>query len=104
MELNDENIKYINKELETLSLNKEQLFYYSNSLNCTKDFSLCKQHFQDFFDSENKEDTKEKIILEAITKEKQDSKNTKDHFEELYNIKTALENYKNFQVDDLLYK
>jgi hypothetical protein len=90
VELNTENIDYIIEELNTLWLDEQQLFYYKNSLRCKQDFSYCKQKFQDYF-SEEIETNSWKIIREITNKD-------------LLNIKTALENYKNSQMDDLSYK
>lgn len=101
MELNEKNILFINSELNTLWLNEDELFYYSNSLVCIEDFSLCKQHFQDYF--EEKESENKNIVNEwTWTLENTEVKN--ELFKELNNIKTALQNYENFQVDDLVYK
>ena len=92
MILNEENILKINNELDTLWLSKDQLFYYKNSISCKTDFSLCKLNFQNYFN--------ENIKTKSWTWESIE----KIQFEELYNIETALTNYENFQVDDLLYK
>jgi len=90
VELNAENIDYMIEELNTLWLDEEQLFYYKNSLRCKQDFSYCKQKFQDFF-SEEIETWSWKQIREITN-------------QNLLNIKTALENYENSQMDDLSYK
>jgi len=90
VELNKQNKNYILKELDTLNLTKEQLFYYKNSLHCTEDFSSCKQIFQNYFDEKIKTWSWKQI--------------REIKFNELQNIKTALENYKNSQMDDLSYK
>jgi len=91
--INDKNIIYIDKELETLSLNEEQLFYYKTSITCKKDFSLCKKTFQDYFNTKKKQKNTWSWSINNTIK-----------FKELYNIEAALTNYDNFQVDDLFYK
>jgi len=98
--LNDENLKYLNSELDSLILSEEQLFYYKTSITCKKNFNLCKKLFSDYFTNRDIKDQEEKENIEVwtwvlIKKEK---------FEELENIKTALENYENFKIDDVLYK
>lgn len=93
--LNKENIVYINKELDSLWLNEDQLFYYKNAISCTEDFSLCKKKFSDYFILQ-KEKELEKTWTWEIEK--------KEIFQPLYNIETALKNYENFQVDSLSYK
>lgn len=93
--INDENIAYINNELDSLWLSEDQLFYYKNSITCVKDFSLCKLKFQEYFD----EKIKQAKIIEWIW-----GTEKAHEFLELYNIEQALINYENFQIDDLLYK
>lgn len=93
--INENNIKYLNDELDSLWLNEEQLFYYKTSLTCEEDFSLCKQRFQDYF----KEKKEQEIVIEWSWSTDKTSK-----FKELYNIEKALTTYKNFQTNDLLYK
>jgi len=91
VELTDKNIDYIINELDTLWLKEQKLFYYKNSVRCKQDFSYCKQKFQDYFNEEIVDwswvTSKRKII-----------------YPELADIKTALENYKHFKIDDLSYK
>ncbi len=94
--LTDENIEYLNNELNNLWLSPDQLFYYQNSLVCKSDFSLCKQAYQDYFIAKNEYNESLETWTWEIVEE--------ISFEELDNIETALENYENFQVDDLLYK
>jgi len=102
--ITNENLSYINSELESLWLSEEQLFYYQNSITCKFDFSLCKEKFQDYFTEKIKnlelKETKEWTwnIDEILETDKT------ARFEDLYNIEYALINYENFQIDDLLYK
>ncbi|MFK7779768.1 MAG: hypothetical protein QM490_01355 [Candidatus Gracilibacteria bacterium] len=93
--INNNNIGYLNSELESLGLSEEQLFYYKNSITCKNDFSLCKLNFQEYFT----EKIKNAEIIEGTG-----SIEEIPRFEELYNIEKALINYENFQIDDLLYK
>ncbi len=64
-------------------LNNQEKFYYSNSLECINDFSLCKKNFQDYI-AKNKEQIKNNPYLEHIN--------------------NALNNYKNFKIDELYFK
>ena len=84
-ELTSENILKIKTEIKHFWLNEQEKFYYTNSLLCVIDFSLCKKIFTDYFQKSQKE--KKKII-----------------FEELNTINSALINYKNFKLSDLSYK
>lgn len=89
-----ENIEYLNNELETLGLNEEELYYYQKALECVVDFSLCRKDYQDYFEA--KTDNSEVEWTWAIENEIK--------FQELLNIKIAIENYWNFDIDDLDYK
>lgn len=91
VELNDENIDYIIEELDTLWLEEQKLFYYKDSVRCKQDFSYCKQKFQDYFNEEITD-------WSGVTSKREIT------FPELADIKTALENYEHFQIDDLSYK
>ncbi len=81
--INEENISYFTKEISGLPLVEEEAYYYLNALACTKDISQCKQRYQDFFAKK----TPEEIMPDT-----------------LISVQQALENYKNFQIDDLSYK
>ena len=90
VELTDENIEYVIKELNTLWLSEQQLFYYTNSVKCKQWFSQCKQNFQDYFNEKINNWSGE--VIREIT------------YNDLNDIKTALKNYDNFKIDDLSYK
>jgi len=100
--LSEKNIAYIKSEIDTFPLHEDQIYYYKTSLFCIEDFSLCKQDFQDYFIQKTWSDT-ENIEWENNT---QSWALVEDPyiFEELENIKLALENYTNFQIDDISYK
>ena len=70
------------EELNTFNLNSQELFYYKNSISCLNDFHICKVDFQEYFENED-------III-----------NNK----KLLNIKLAIDNYNNFQLEELYYK
>ena len=76
-----EDINYLSGALNSIWLNQEELFYYKNSISCTKDFSLCKQEFQDYF-----------------------SENQNINFEPLIDIKNSIDNFYNSDIKDLYYK
>lgn len=92
MKLTNENIDKINKELLTIWLNKEELLYYKISLECSINFSECRKEFYSYFN-----DNKEKTTSWTWT-------NNEIKSVELNRIKKALENYENFQIEDLNYK
>lgn len=92
--LNTKHMIFIRNELKTLWLNEQQLYYYNTSLECRVDFSKCRKDFQDYFDNRNNQ--KNVNWTWAVIKQ--------EYFEDLEKIWNAIENYKNFQVDDLNYK
>ncbi len=92
--LNNEKINYINNELLTLWLDKEELFYYKTSLICVMDFGQCRKDFHDYFDIVKKQENN------TWTWENQ----TEIKFKDLIKLQKAIENYENFQLDDLNYK
>jgi hypothetical protein len=75
-------IKEIKKEIKTFSLEKEQEFYYLNSLECINDFHSCKLNYENYFKN---------------TKYSAKNKN-------LETIRTAINNYKKLKLDELYYK
>lgn len=92
--LSDKNILYIKKELKTLWLSEQQLYYYNTSIECKINFSECRKEFQDYFDK-RKNQPKVEWTWSNLAETK---------FDDLEKIWTAIDNYKNFQVDDLNYK
>ncbi len=70
----------INKINSINLLNNQEKFFYSNSLGCINDFSLCKKNFQDYLE-------KNKLNIKQLT-----------------DIQNALNNYKNFKIDELYFK
>jgi len=92
--LDEENIKNILEELNTLWLTYDELFYYKTSLECSLDFSECRKEFHDFFDKRTASEQNDQTWT-TLQQEK---------FPELENIWNALNSYDNFQVDDLTYK
>lgn len=75
-------IEKIKENIKTLNLDSENEFYYSNSVECIIDFHTCKLNFENHF------------------------KNT--HYswknENLENVRTAIDNYKNSKSEELYYK
>lgn len=70
------------KEILSLNFTEEKKFYYFTVLECLQDFHTCKTNFSNYIYNEKKE-------LET---------------EELKNIKTAFDIYRNFQLEDIYYK
>lgn len=77
----EENIKITLDKINSLNLNDEEKFYYSNVVNSAIDFHLSKKNFEDYFNN-----------------------NQNLTFQNLINLKNALINYKNFQMNDIYYK
>lgn len=76
------------KKIKSVSLSEQEKFYYTTSAQCSIEFHQCKLDFQDFFE-----------ILNPQTWEAQEIT-----YLPLNNIKNAIKNYKNFQLDDILLK
>ncbi len=74
-------VKQTSQKIRDLQLDKEMTFHYINAINCTIDFHWCKKNYDEFF-----------------------TNNPEITFSDLANIKTAIENYKNFQSNNLYYK
>lgn len=94
-ELKANNISYLTGELLTYNLSDEQQFYYNNSLTCVTDFKDCRQKYNDYFALQKQTIETwswETIVESTVT------------LPELKNIQSAIENYENFQLDDLSYK
>ena len=81
-EISRKKFDYFYKEMESFNLWEQKLFYYKTVLTCIEDFHSCKKIFQDYIYLSSKD-------IELI--------------EELQNIKNAIENYKNFKVDQVYY-
>lgn len=77
-----ENLWILYTEIENLHLSDAKKFFYKNSLDCLKDFHICKTHFESYFYGEQ-----EKPLDENLTE-----------------IKSTIDNYTNFKIDDLKYK
>jgi len=75
-----ENIAYFDKEIDSFDLWKDYTFYYKNTISCVNSFHKCKLRFNDYFDNN-------KVLIP-----------------ELKNIKDAIQQYRNFQVEELYYK
>ena len=72
----------LKQEIEKLSLDKEEKFYLKNSLKCIEDFHSCKANFENYFKNTN-----------------YSWKN-----QHLENIRNAITNYNNLQLNELYYK
>ena len=75
-------INEIKSKIKSFDLNKEEEFYYINSLDCISDFHQCKFNIQEYF------------------------KNTEYSWqnENLENIRAAISNYKDLKLDEIYYK
>jgi len=84
-------VKSLQTKLTQILDESELQYYYINSLNCALDFHNCKVDFWEYFwptQSEQSWDIEQKEI----------------QFHKLADIKTAIENYRNFQVDQVYLK
>ncbi len=90
--LTKENIEYIKQELNKYSLSDNEYFYYTNSLKCIEDFSLCKENFETYFKQFKQDENLETGTWKIL------------EYENLISINDAIKNYYNFKMDDLSYK
>lgn len=77
-----EKIDTIKSKIKDFNLEKDDEFYYINSLNCLSNFHDCKLNFQNYFKNENYSWKSQK----------------------LENIRTAIDNYENLKINELYYK
>lgn len=77
-------INTIKNDISTLNIDNQKSFYYKNGLECIEDLSICRENYSVFF--KEKESSWSLLISE------------------LQNINDSFVNYKNFQMDDLLYE
>jgi len=84
-------IKTLESELIDLNLDEQELLYYSLSASCAVDFHTCKKEFWEYFWPEGEE-----LPVENAS--------TQITFSPLLDIKNAIENYRNFQLDDVSLK
>jgi len=73
----------LKKTLQELHGGSETWFYHTNSLSCIDNFHICKKDFDEYF----------------ISQEVEWKKNL--NYSELIHIHEAIENYRNFQVQDI---
>ncbi|NDK09377.1 hypothetical protein GW846_01210 [Candidatus Gracilibacteria bacterium] len=73
--------------MEAKNFNEQELFYYTQSLSCIGDFHQCKLGFGEYFDT---------LDANGIARE--------ISYEPLIDLKKSLENYVNFQVDEVYLK
>lgn len=76
-----ENIDELTKKINEFDISEEKKFYYTTSIICVVDYSLCRDKFQKYFE-----------------------KNWSPQSEELKNLQRAFESFKNFKNNDLYYK
>lgn len=78
----------------------EQGFYHTNSLECIKDFHRCKLLFWEYFWPE--EISSEENGFEIVWEDVQDEPVIS--YDKLRHVKEAIENYRNFRLDDVILK
>ena len=79
--VSESNISALTEEIHSYWLSSELDFYYTNSISCIIDYSLCRANFQDYFALNQNLETKK-----------------------MQSMKQALDNFENFQDNDLYYK
>lgn len=94
-ELKIDNIEALKSKILLYPLNSAEQFYYTNSLDCSIDYHLCREAFDNYFDWD---------IPNSTTNSWTTIPNDNEEIQELKNIQEAIINYKNFQLDDLSYK
>ena len=83
-------VKSTQKKLASIIPEWEILYYYTKSLDCTFDFHECKKDLWNYFWPEST--TNEEVVHIEPT------------YEKLLSLKQAIENYRNFQVDEVYLK
>lgn len=76
------------EEIHRLALSEEDRFYYTTSIDCLYDFHACKVKMQNYL----------------WLSENQDQIWNYQNSEKLITIRTAIENYRNFQINDITMK
>jgi len=85
-------IKVAQNTLTEILPDWQQKYYYLNSLECVLDFHACKVSFNEYFWPEEKSESNEIIEQSEIT------------YTKLLAIKSAIENYRNFKLDQVYLK
>lgn len=76
-----ENLEELKTEINSFDISPEKKFYYTNSITCIVDYSLCRDGFQKYFEKNQNLETEEMKVM--------------------FN---AFEAFKNFKTEDLYYK
>ena len=79
--VNENNLEELTKSIEKFEISDEKKFYYTTSLVCVVDYSLCRDKYQKYFESHKDIGTEEMKVM-----------------------KESLEAFKNFKDTDLYYK
>ncbi len=82
--------------LQSENLSDEEIFYYQNSFYCIEDFHGCKIKFQEYFDAHPELEVIWEDVWTGATVSPQTAM-----FPPLKNITSAIENYWNFQIEDI---
>ena len=90
---NEDSKNQIRNTLDNIELTEEQRMYYKTALSCVDDFSFCKTTFEEYFWPVIEVDVDGNTIwVDEWGKELV--------FENTISLKEAIQNYKNFQVED----
>lgn len=81
-----ENIEQLASGIDDFWSSEQEKYFHEQNVLCITDFHLCKKNFWEYFSVQEGEEEKE------ITEEK------------LLLVKQTIENYENFQLDDVIYK
>lgn len=83
-----DSIHALNTKINTLNLTQEEKFYFNNSLKCSQDFHECKVRFSEYFEAKKQEQIHSTGALKKMHSALED-------------INIAIENYRNFHLDDV---
>ena len=98
-----EKLEQLKGKILSLEFPKQEEFYYLNSLACSENFHECKKVFGEYFWPTEEENTWEEIQQDENRQENAQEE-VQPLLPELNAIKQAIQNYRNFQVDDVYLK
>jgi len=104
----EESISALITTIINLSLDEQRQYYYVSSARCALDFHACKKEYNTYFwpeeHQEEESSNSESGSENEIDINQNDTTNKEITYTPLENIKTAIQNYRNFQIDDVSLK
>lgn len=95
-------VSNLRQKINSLNISEEEKFYYKTSASCGVDFHECKKEFWEYF-----------LAIQKLQEENEkfeniDGENIQEFqditYTPLKNIRSAIKNYENFQIDDVTLK